>query len=490
MNVVLIQADQLAAKWLECGAAHTPNLERLAREGMRFTRCIAHNPVCMPSRASMMTGRSSRQHGVLLNGYELGLDLPTFPQLLQRSGVRTAGFGKFHLQCHLRSAHNDVRPYGFDEARVTEDIRAGDWLDWVREERPDAYERALATVWPTPHLREYGPERENLLPLVQAAARRHPPNPAARLAWPCIVPEEATQTRWIGDLASDGIRRLPAPFYLYASFVAPHDPYDPPARLLGHVDASRIPAPIPPAWQNDPLAPALFRNCAGLQGLAGLCPDEWITMRRYYLASVAFIDEQVGRILRAIEDRGLKETTTVLFTADHGDLLGDHGLPYKGAWHYDACIRVPLIAWGAGVRAGVCSAPVETMDLFPTVLELAGVQDIPATEGRSLVPWLRGETPDGWRQECYAESFATYNDVERRNWARTVRTEAYRYTLYADGGGEMLFDLRADPDEQTNLAGDPATATVRSELRGRLLERIIGQDDPLPARNLFEMAGH
>jgi choline-sulfatase len=490
MNTVLIQTDQLAAKWLECGAADTPNLHRLAREGMRFTRCIAHNPVCMPSRASMLTGRSSRHHGVLLNGYELGHDLPTFAQVLQRNGVRTVGFGKFHLQCHLRSAHNDVRPYGFDEARVTEDIRAGDWLDWVRAERPEAYERALATVWPTPHLREYGPERENLLPKVLDAARRHPPRRAAKLAWPCIVPEEATQTRWIGDLACQEIGKAHAPFFLYVSFVAPHDPYDPPSRFLDRVDGSRIPEPVPAAWQNDPLAPALFRNSAGLEPLVGLCADEWRTMRHYYLASLAFIDDQVGRIVQAIEERGLRDTTRVLFTSDHGDLLGDHGLPYKGAWHYDACVRVPLIAWGPGIRSGVCDAPVETMDLYPTVLDLAGAKDSPATEGRSLMPWMRGERPARWRSEAYSESYATYDNVEQRNWARTVRTSDYRYTLYAAGGGEMLFDLRADPDEQRNLAGDPAYASVRHELRGRLLERIIGQDEPLPTRNLFQMAGH
>ncbi len=490
MNVVLIQVDQLSAKWLECGAADTPNLDRLAREGTRFTRCIAHNPVCMPSRASMLTGRSSRQHGVLLNGYELGHDLTTFPQVLQRSGVHTAGFGKFHLQCHNRSSHNDVRPYGFDEARVTEDIRAGDWLDWVRAEHPDSYERALATVWPTGHMREYGPDKIDLLQQVRQAAAKHRTQPAARLAWPCIVPEEATQTRWIGDMACGRLGRAREPFFLYASFVAPHDPYDPPARLLDRVDPARIPAPVPAAWQNDPLAPAVFRGGAGLDTFAGLCPDEWRTMRHYYLASLVFVDDQVGRILRAIEERGLKGSTRVLFTSDHGDMLGDHGLPFKGAWHYDACVRVPLIAWGPGIAAGACDALVETMDLYPTALDLAGVKDIPATEGRSLAPWTRGETPGGWRTEAYSESFATYGNIERRNWARTVRTHDHRYTLYAGGGGEMLFDLRRDADEQTNLAGDPAHAAVRAEMRGRLLERIVGQDDPLPTRGLFEMAGH
>ena len=151
MNIVFIECDQLSAKWLGCygsPAAHTPNIDALGAQGMRFDNCFANLPVCMPSRSSTLTGRSAQHHGVFYNGWELGTHLPTFTQVLQQSRVQTFGVGKFHLQCHGRDAYNDVLQYGFDRAEVTEDHRAGDWLDWVEREHPDCYERALATVWP------------------------------------------------------------------------------------------------------------------------------------------------------------------------------------------------------------------------------------------------------------------------------------------------------------------------------------------------------
>lgn len=175
MNVVLIHCDQLSAKWLGCygeASSATPNIDALARQGVRFDSFIVNCPVCMPARASTITGLDVRAHGVYCNGYELAADMPTFPRALQAAGIRTGGFGKFHLQCHGRSGYNDVRQYGFDEAATTEDIRAGEWLDWVRAERPGAYDEALATVWPTPHLREYGPDGIDLLAEVEAARRQ------------------------------------------------------------------------------------------------------------------------------------------------------------------------------------------------------------------------------------------------------------------------------------------------------------------------------
>ncbi len=505
-NVILILADQLSACWLEgesAAACPTPNLDRLAARGVRFTRHIVHNPVCMPSRASLFTGRSSRHHGVLQNGYELGHDCATFPQVLRRAGVRTAGFGKFHLQCHQRSAHNDVRPYGYDVAEVTEDIRAGDWLDWVQREHPDCYEQALATVWPLPCLREYGPDKADLLPRVHAARAKHTadrgaipkseirnPKSAIPLTYPSLVPERACQTRWVGDRACAFLAEVDRPFFLNVSFVDPHDPYDPPESYLARVDAGRVPAPIAAAWPEDPLSPAVFGRPGICKLFEGVGADGWREIRRHYLASVAFIDDQVGRILDALARRGLEEDTYVLFTSDHGDMLGDHGLPFKGAWHYDACIRTPLIVSGPGAAPGECGAMVENLDLFPTVLEMAGVECAVPVEGSSLLPWVRGEAPAGWREAAYCESFASYEDREPDGWARTLRTAEWRYTLFPAGGGEQLFHLAGDPREQVNRAGDPECAPVRAALRDQLLERIIAQDWPLPTRALFGLGKH
>ena len=222
MNVVLILADQLSACWLEGAAAAcpTPHLDGLARRGMRFHRHIVHNPVCMPSRASLFTGRSSRVHGVLMNGYELGSDCPTFPQVLQRAGVHTAGFGKFHLQCHHRSAHNDVRQC-FDVAEVTEDIRAETGSIGWRARIPTATSR---------HWRRCGRCRVcgNTVgadqPAPARAGRPHPAQAVAPLTWSSVVPEHCCQTRWIGDRACAYRQSAAEPFFLTVSFVDPHDP--------------------------------------------------------------------------------------------------------------------------------------------------------------------------------------------------------------------------------------------------------------------------
>lgn len=490
MNLVLLMADQLSACWLELamsGACPTPNLTRLAARGVRFTRCISHNPVCMPARASLLTGRSSRVHGVLLNGYELDPAVPTFPQALQRAGFSTTGVGKFHLQCHNRSAHNDVRPYGFDHAEVTEDIRAGDWLDWVGEAYPRHYEAALATVWPVPCLEAYGRGRRNLLPEVRAAAARH--RPGYSRAYPSVVPEECMQTRWVGERTAAAIASAREPFFVSGSFVDPHDPYDPPERLLETVRLDAIPPPICPAWPHDPDAPPLYHRSEIRRAFAGVDGAEWVRMRQHYLASVAFIDEEVGRVLSALEAAGVAERTWVVFTADHGDMLGDHGLPMKGAWHYDACVRVPLIVAGPGCVHCECSAPVETLDLFPTVLELCGASPEPS-EGRSLAPWLRGGRPAAWRSAAYAESYATYDDTEPDGWSRTLRSVGARYTYHPLRGGEMLFNLQDDSREVVNLVRDSAYAELLGEFRSALFDRCLLQEDPLPTRSAFRLPWH
>ncbi len=488
LNVVLIEADQLSARWLGCygnGAAHTPYIDALAADGVRFEHCYANLPVCMPSRASTMTGRSAQHHGVFFNGWELGLDLPTYPQVLRVAGVQTFGIGKFHLENHFRSAHNDVLKYGFDRAETTEDIRAGEWLDWVAAEHPEHYERALATVWDQPHLTRYGPGRVDLTPALAAARAKHPARPAAFLAYPSVVPEEACQTRWIADRAIHYVkeRDRSRPFCLKVSFVDPHDPYDPPARFLDLIDPAAIP---PPLASDDPALLALlprFRRVGFAQRAADVSPEEWCTVRRYYLASLAFIDEQVGRIRAALEAEGLADSTVILFTADHGDMLGDYGLPTKGPWHFDACMRVPLLVAGPGVRAAAVEPrTVTNLDLFPTITELAGAAHDTALEGRSLVPLCRGAGTLDRPDAALVETYGSYRTLGAHVQATTVVTPHARLTRFGDGGG-MLFDLDRDPQERTNLYDRSEAAGLRAELTDLMLDLVMRQYQPLPNRN-------
>ena len=512
-DVVLFMLDQLAARWLEspCDTVvPTPHLDRLRARGVNFTRCIAGNPICMPARATIATGLSARGHGVLTNGYRLDPELPTFMSLLQGSGYRTGVAGKVHFRPHFAGLYPDYTRYGFDIAHVTEDARGGEWLDWVAERHPRHFEAVLATIWPShiPEYSAYGPRRENLKERIEAiresfqwATPEYPHNTPRAYTLP--FPAEVSQTEWITGHGVDFLRDTPAdtPLLLQVSYVQPHGPFCPPASTMDRVAADRIPAPAPVEWVDDPSAPECF---ATSEGARRAIPDDWRRTRHYYFADLGHLDDQLGHVMDALEQRGRLDDTYFILVADHGELLLDHGFTGKGERHYDAAVRVPLTIAGPGLQRGATvDRFVQHEDLFPTILEMASVEapaprtmgpylrETPeALAGSSLLPLCRGEQPAGWRDAAYVESYNNISTATPRNWARSVRTSDWRYTRYPNGTGEQLFHLAEDPDEQHNLAADPAHAAVRNELRDRLLDLVILQDYPHSHRDLFALGVH
>jgi len=451
-DIVVFMVDQLGARWLEAASAMglTPHVDRLRAMGTTFGRCITSNPLCQPARASMITGMTTRQHGVLQNGYALDPSLPSYVRILKDHGYATAGFGKFHFVPHCVEEAFPVGAYGFDV--------------WAQTQDPAKDEFIAA---------------------------------AGKVGWEGLfgglADASLTQTAWITRRASEYLRSAPAgkPLYTFVSYVQPHSPFCPPASHLERVDPAKLPAPAPATWRDDPLRPACFEMYR-----QDSQRDEafWRRARHHYFADLAHLDDQLGEILGAVEAAGRLERTTIIFVADHGEMLGDHGMLSKAERHYDAVIRVPLTIAGPGLAAGAVREEfVQLEDLFPTVLELAGSPPAPTYSADSLtralppplpglagslLPLCRGEAAGRWRTAAYAES---YNDIfsgHLNQWARTIRTERYRYTVYPRGSGEQLFDLVADGHETRNLAGDPAHAATREELRGQLLEKIIEQDYP------------
>ena len=504
--------DQLAAKWLEAaehGACDLPNVRRLKARGVNFTRAISSNPVCCATRATVATGLTSRGHGVLENGYQLDPELPTFMQALQRGGWRTGAFGKVHFQPHFRGLRPDYQPYGFDETHITEDARGGEWLDWVEEKHPAHYESVLATIWPTkiPEFAEYGPDRRDLRTRIEKirqgfewASEEYPRNTFGATTLP--FPQEVSQTNWITMHALEFINGMDAdqPFFAQISYVQPHSPFQVPAEYLARVDVSKIPAPLDAEWVDDPHAP---KELSRRKPAAG----DWEYARQCYFADLCHLDEQLGRITGALEERGRLDDTFIVFLSDHGEMCYDHGFLGKEEKHYDACIRVPLVVAGPGVSQGTtCDAMVQLEDICPTVLDASSqrmpllpkmgpyldraASEIPLLPGRSLLPLCSGDTPDDWRTAAYCESYNHINSAHLGQWARTVRTDRYRYTYYPDGYGEQLFDLLEDRDEQRNLVADPDHAQVRVGLRDRLLDLVIGQDYPKTRRELFALGVH
>ncbi len=508
--------DQLSAKWLEQpGVIDTPNINRLRRMGVTFNRAYSSNPVCMPARATLATGLTCRQHGVLQNGYVLDPEIPGMASMLQAAGWRTGAFGKLHHVPHSTDLDPDYHPYGYDVVHSTSDSRTGEWLDWIEREHPQHYEAALATIWAGPWTsgyESYGKERIDLMERIIAAMRKFPQvcsqegdSPSTRMRYTLPFPKELSQTEWITRHGCDFIRQTTPdqPFYAFISYVQPHNPFSPPAEYLERVNVEAIPEPLPPTWQEDPDTPEIYASysrIAAKQKNFENYRENWREIRQYYFADLIHLDEQLGEVFKALEEKGRLESTTILLLADHGELLLDHALTDKGEPHYDACTRIPLIVAGPGFKKGVeRDELVQLEDICPTLLEIAEVKppqraahpalrtferESAVLPGRSLVPLCRGDEPD-WREAAYIESYNLFpRTTSPKQWARTLVTQRYRYTLHPCRSGEQLFDLKHDPGELKNLVRDPAHQEIRQEMRDLLLENVILQDYPLPPRDL------
>lgn len=498
-TIVLFMVDQLGAKWLEAaqgGVVELPNFAELMAESVTFTNAFSTNPVCSPSRANIATGLSSSTHGVGECGYDLDPEIPTFMKSLQRAGWGTGAFGKLHFKTQIKQVRPDYRPYGFDVVCNTEDTRAGEWLDWVKTVHPQHYEAAKSTVWMTmvTELQEYGPDHVDLRSEILDAQQKFPQ--CTQEAYELPFPAEVSQTAWITDRARDFLLSAEGDVFAQISYVQPHNPFAPPAEYVDRVNVEAIPSPVAAEWQENPIP--YYRQERYTQ--ASYDTNDWKRQRQLYFADLAHLDHELGRILSALETAGRLENTLFIFTSDHGELLHDHGLLGKWERHYDACVRVPLIVSAPTAVPAHRDELVEHADIAATIYDWAqvpppvlpwrhhGEQDsMPMLHGRSLMPVLDGTIPQDWRQSVFIQSNNSHMEATPKSWARTIRTNRFRYTRHLDGGGEQLFDLTSDPDEQKNLAYGKEWQDVRAELLEVLLESSAKDYYPNSPRQLFQI---
>lgn len=471
-NIVFIMVDQLGAATLHAYGGpvnSTPTLDKLANNGMRFDRYYATIPVCAPNRATILTGRSPVVHGVLYNNSALDPQTtPTYAMVLQAHGYRTGSFGKMHQTPMSEPEPDDLKFLGFDEAVVSEDPKWGPWIDWVKEKHPEYFEMAVGMAWGG--ARREDQKQYNALHK-QAEEKFYEPlfdKSGWEKMYASPLPAEVHDNTFITNVSLDFVQRHvenhpDQPFFCHVSYVDPHDPYNPPAPYDTMFRAEDMPAPIDQHWSPDSFP--ILKASQKWQNFGEIADNEEAMkqMRAYYHGSLRFLDDQIARIVNYLEEQGVMDNTIIVFTTDHGEMLGDHGLITKGVKHYDRGIRCPLIVYGAGIREGVSDRLSCSLDLFPTFLEWANVDEnnFPPNEGKSLAKVSRRiQDNNSWEEIAVA-----FRDVES-----VITDDYWRLTRYVEDDAGQMFNLKEDPKELNNLYSNPRYAGKKQELLERLVK--------------------
>ncbi|MCC5850658.1 MAG: sulfatase-like hydrolase/transferase [Verrucomicrobia bacterium] len=500
-NILFITSDQQHYDTLgiDNPRIHTPNLDRLCREGTCFTRAYCPNPTCTPTRASLLTGLMPSHHGAWSLGTKLREDLPTLPGILSQAGYQTTLIGKAHFQPLVSTPEYpsiECQPllrdldfwrgfhgpwYGFDHIEITrnhcdEGHVGAHYAIWMEE-------KGIKNWADFFQLPDMGGDTERR----QAYTHEDPRK------W--NLPAEMHYTSWTAERSIAAIDRAQSdqkPFFLWASFHDPHPPYivsepwasmyDPadmePGRVAsGEHDAN--PAIHRHAAEIDDLDFWLERakdqGCIHGRGFHGGYPEEELRKDiACYYGMVSFMDEQIGRILYHLDARGLTENTLVVFTTDHGHFLGQHGLRLKAIHHYEDLLRVPFLArWPENIPADRKSEHLQNLvDLPRTFLKAVGMEAPVHMQGVNQLTSWNGEGPV--REWSITENHHGYTRFHMHSFV----TDRYKLTVHRDSDEGELFDLREDPGEQRNLWDDPGSLNLKAELllafhRARMAEEPV-----------------
>jgi len=439
-NILLIMSDQHHAGFMGCAGdaiARTPNLDRLAREGVLFSNAYCSFPLCGPSRMSFMTCRHPHEIGIWDNESQLNSDTPTFAHSFLSAGYDTVLAGRMHF------VGADQR-HGFAERTIG-----------------DAPESAhLAAGW----------KLSNVLgDLVDTAGGslnsllKSGPGQTGYLAYDEAVTHSAVE--WLEQRGRSAGEK---PFLLTVGYLAPHCPFIPPPEDFEAFRKSIATSDLP--RRDEHLHPV---NAANLKqrGIGSEPPldAQWRTRVAYY-GLCAFLDRQVGAVLSALESASLLENTIVVYCSDHGEMLGEHGMWWKSTF-YDGACRVPLIISLPGrIKAGESrSQNVSLMDIGTTLIDLAGIHPLPGASGRSFRPLLMEVADETWENTVFAE----YAQSGHRDACRMVRSGPWKFNYY-HGMRPELFNLEDDPAESANLSGLPEYRDIEQ----RLLELILRDWSP------------
>ncbi|TVY11311.1 sulfatase family protein [Paenibacillus cremeus] len=456
-NIVLIYTDQ--QRWDALGVNGnteiiTPNLDRLAKQGVNFNRYFVNNPLCMPSRVSMLTG----QYPSTLKITHMGVPVPdstvTVAHMLKNYGYITANIGKLHFLPHANRDHRTVHPcYGFDHLEISDE--PGSYEDayraWVRRKAPEELDKIslglppAAAVWQ----KTMGVQDGIVHPVREP---RHAQAFASR--------DDLTHSAFVSEQTIEFIEQHQnETFMCIAGFYSPHAPWIVPQTYLDLYDQEKLSLPQYPEDINSKRTGERFSD------------EELRSVKHGYYAMITEVDHYVGKIMEKLESLGIADNTLVVFTSDHGEFLGEYLRYGKGYPAPDCVSRVPLIMscpQGSSAHGTTTSQLVEGVDIVPTLLEAAGIPMHPQLQGQSVFGVLSGQSVK--EKACVITEF--------HQW-KSIRTDRFRYIAEVSGK-ESLFDLERSALEYENLAEEAEYQEVIAEMRGLLLKKLLQIEAPLP----------
>ena len=483
-NIIMILSDELRADALGCFGnpiVQTPNIDRLAENGTRFSQCMVTQPTCTPSRASILSGCYPSALRTRMVGCYTPEDHRFLPLVLANHGYRTASIGKIHLVPQAmepeivaqKLSSGDRTYFGFQEVDLVNGHGSrcfgNHYSTWLRERVTNVEARLDETI----------------------------PYENGLNCWHWNLPDDVHSSHYIADRAIDFLNSADgSPFFLHVSFPDPHYPFTVPEPFAGLYDPADMPPPIPPITESHhmpllheqvyagPLSKAASSS-RPTDRVIGTPPHEyatctledWQQVKAIYYGMVSLVDRSIGRILHALEQLGMTENTEIVFLSDHGDYLGDHGFYGKGL-QYESVLRTPLILSGPGIEAGQTIDSVEsTLDIAPTILDMAGVAEPEGMQGVSMKALLSGEFEQ--RPSC---ALIENDDDFAALRMRTLITERWRLTYYLNQTWGELIDRVRDPLEMRNLWDGPDHAATKQNLFTQLLQQVTASVDMVNGR--------
>lgn len=451
-HVIFIMTDQHRGDALGCmgnKAVISPNLDKLAAEGTMFVNGYSSAPSSTPGRAGLLTGLSPWHHGMLGYGRMAEQYKYEMPQMLRNLGYFTFGIGKMHWfpQKALHGFHATL----IDESgRVESKDFISDYREWFQLNAPAENPDLTGIGW-----------NDHGAGIYKLKEHLHP-------------------TSWTGQTACELIRNYKSdkPLFLKVSFARPHSPYDPPKRYLDMYKDVEIPKPAIGDWCGK-YAERLDPEMAASDAPFGNFGDEYaINSRRHYYANITFIDDQIGQVIAALKEKGMYDNAIICFTADHGDMLGDHyhwrkTYPYEGSAHIPYIVKWPSFVKKSVLNGTKIEQPVELRDFLPTFIDLAGGVVPPDMDGSSLLKLVQGRENE-WRKYIDMEHATCYS---ADNYWCALTDGKLKYVWNFHNGKEQLFDLEKDPTELTDCSTKPAYGKQLQELREEMVKHLSERGD-------------